>query len=180
MDRKGVFKIIKTISIILIVGLFAAIFLHKLSISNTGSGHTSDSISQSRQDGFFINDYVPIKDACFLKFRPGKFFIDTAWTQYPWHWEPNNFITTKEKHSDDNYYCFCFKIRTENMKYHAFSLSLLTDRKAISFSYNINGVYSACPLKLLDTMKVLVSERNTKDSKDIITDTITFVKLGHH
>jgi hypothetical protein len=177
MDGKKRKDIFKTIATLILLAVLGYIFLHKISVSNTGQGNSSTSKLEAKQDGFFITDYIPTKNECSLKRRGGKFTIDTAWVQYPWHWEPNNFVTTKERHEDDNYYCFCFHSDRVNMRFFAYSLAFFSDKVGGSFSWDIDGGIEGSLYSLPDTLRVLVLEKiNLNRPDEVPTDTIIFVK----
>jgi hypothetical protein len=168
---------------LVLLSTFMYSFLHKISVKD--HPRQSDSRYNSKLNKFYIADYIPNKAHIELKLRKGTVDLDTAWVEFPWYFEPNHFVTTKERLNENKWYNLCIKIKTR----HSFND---LDDFVWNFEFRnktigaiggfdlVNHQQASSLFSIPDTLYILFEEKNLSPGigwkKPIVTDTIIYYK----
>ena len=171
-------KTIIGLSFLILGSLFVISFLHKVGVK--GQYQYSTSISESKKNGFYIAEYIPTEKTINLKLRHGTIVLDTAWAEFAWHMQANNFVSSKVKVNDKGYN-IAFKIKSSSTDKFIYNLDFKSAPLGQIGGFNlINKQYESTIYSLPDTITVFLEEKNLSPDlgwlKPIITDTLTYIK----
>ncbi len=169
-------KIIIGLAIFTGLCLFIISFLHKVSVK--GHYEYSTSKSESKQNGFYLADYIPTVKTINLKLRKGVVVLDTTFAENAWYIKANNFISTLEK-ADTKGYNIAFKIKSVSMNEFVWGLDFKSNAFGQIGGFDIaNNQYQSTIYDLPDTIRVFFEEKDFEVGwqKPIVTDTIIYVK----
>ena len=174
-------KIVIAIIVLIIIGLltaFAISFIHKVSVKS--HPQQSESIYNSKQDKFYIADFIPNKKSIQLKLRTGTVDLDTAWVEYSWYFKSNSFVTTKER-SKVNWYNLCLKVKADNAKGFVWGFEFRDKNIGAIGGYDSMKNQQESTLNTIpDTLFIFFEEKNLNPDigwmEPIVTDTITYFK----